>query len=496
MTTINPVRGGTFVQLLDPLLQQRLPVKLAIDATGALTPRPLGLFERVMHWDDTQFHAERLSALASLIARILAVKQRQTPQEAASDPVLRSGRNLLKQAHSYHCKTPQIETLKKEVTAAKLAITATTLDKNPGLQKFVEKHHLERYLWQYGHSLKVDAASSEVSILKDGTYTPWTKVHEEINQWSNKFTSPLQHWVYGPEGVQTKNMYEWTTLKPFKKGNPAEWNHQYVFEFCACLNPHSLKNGNHSWMRLKTPSGDIYSVGLYRPEKPDLSHNFKTPLRVKPGHLMQPDVSEFWDFDIFTIATAISKEEFFKMKQTIEEDKKNEDQVFQLISSNCLLYCKKIGAIADIDIPTGGNVLNLFTPPGLQERVKKGLSCLPVIIQKVCAIAAAFFVNLILICLGATRIDDQLNAQQRQRAVPHLRSFKDLCDQSKTHMHEPMTFAFKTRAQVLEWRRNQIEALQASEKNTDLLNEQIRKIELSLPPCFYRSKTSPIPASI
>ena len=203
---------------------------------------------------------------------------------------------------------------------------------------------------------------------------------------------------------------------------------------------------------------------------------------------MQPDVSEFWDFDIFTIATAISKEEFFKMKQTIEEDKKNEDQVFQLISSNCLLYCKKIGAIAGIDIPTGGNVINLFAPPGLQERVKKGLSCLPVCIQKVCAVAATFFVNLILIFLGATRIDHQLNAQQRQRAVPHLRSLKDLCDQSKIHMHEPMTFAFKTREKVLEWRKKEIESLQASETNAALLDEQIRKIELSLPPSFYKTK--------
>lgn len=66
---------------------------------------------------------------------------------------------------------------------------------------------------------------------------------------------------------------------------------------------------NHSWIRLKTPTGEIYNIGLFRPE-------------------------------IVTLDEAITESDFSKLKAFIEEDKRNKSLVFKLCNNNCLLYCK------------------------------------------------------------------------------------------------------------------------------------------------------------
>jgi len=474
----------SLLKQIESSLKQNQEITVEVGSDNTVKVRPLGVLARLWHWRDPQFHEERFSRLASTVAKVIASQQRLSIAAAADDSNLKSARHILKQLHM-HARTPALQDLKKEITAAKLGISASTLDSNPSLQTFAERHHLERYLLGYNHSMQIDPATQQISLRKAGQWQPWSAISEEMKSWKKSTHSPQWAWVYGAEGVQNKDLYDWKELTPFIKGNPADWNHQYVFEFCACFNPDSVKNGNHSWLRLKTPEGDIYSVGLYRPGKNSLWDNVKAPLRIKPGYLMQPDVSEFWDYPITSVDFAITQEEFFKIKSTIEADKKNEELVFQIFNNNCMLYGKKLAKMAGVDLPTAEPICQLLTPPTLYRKISTVVEKLPQCIQKISSLVLAFFLNLSQVFLGACRIDNDLNAQQRKRAVPHLQSVWDLCDVSKIYLNHPNTLGSKIRPQVLAWRQQQVAELRQTETDQEARKAKERQIQLSLPPAYY-----------
>lgn len=479
--------GEPAIDAIIEALNQKKTIALTSPSGGSPKVTSLGIFARIWHWNDVKFHEERLSKLAAVIAKVISQQQRLSIADAAENLPLKAARTLVKEASRQKIQSSEIKTLRKEVTAAKLGISAITLDSNPGLQTFVESHHLERYLLIYNDPIQIDPATQQAALRKEGKFQPWNIILEETRSWKKPVQSPQLAWVYGKDGIQNKDMYDWSELKPFMKGNPADWNHQYVFEFCACHNPHSIKNGNHSWFRLKTPTGDIYSAGLYRPDKQDWTDNLKSPLRIKPGYLMQPDVSEFWDYEITTIDFEITKEIFLEIKQTVETDKKNEDLVFQLFNNNCLLYNKKLAYLGGVDLPTLDHALFYMVPASLVQTVSKFMNILPSFVQKVCLYVSSFFLNVAQLFLGAGIIDDELNEKQRKKAIPHLNSFADLFDVSKIYLNHPNTLGYKTRQCVLEWRKQEIEGLNLIESNPELREEKEKVIKLSLPPAYYIS---------
>lgn len=485
------------IHILGAALRQNQPVAVYTKSDGSQSIRwSLGIFSRVWHWRDVEFHAKRYSDLAGMVARIVAVQPRMTIEEASHDQVLVVGRKLLKQIKARKYSSLEIEGLKKEITAAKLGITTGVLDRNPGLQRFVEQNHLERYLLHYGHAPKVNEENGEVSFLLQGKgEISWREIARHAATWQSFSRTPVQPWNYGREGVQHQNMYEWTELKPYMTDDPSKWHHQYVFEICSCYNPESTKEGNHSWMRLKTPSGDIYSVGLYRPGKSSGPfHNIEKPFRTKPAYLMQPDVSEFWDFAISSVAVIINEDIFYKIKARLEADKAREDElVFHTINDNCLLYCKKIGALANVKLPTKENIVNSVLPERVIRMIDRAVSCLPRCIQKVCHAVTAFFINIGLVFLGSNHVDKTLTAKQRANAVPQFRSLKDLFDIKKSHVDHPSTFAFKVVKKVQQWRERMIAETISAEETLEVLQDKIWRIQLSLPPEYYETASiSPI----
>jgi hypothetical protein len=454
---------------------KRQAIEISSTRNGSLTIKPLGLCARLWHWNDKNYHERRLSELAAVVSSIVSLQPRMSIPTAAKDKTIKAARNLLKEIRHHNIQTPSIDKLQKEVTAAKLGINAEILDKNPGLQQFIEIHHLERYLLIYGDTLKIDQLSQQVLLRKENTFVPCQEIIKEINATPVPTKNPSHQWIYGPEGIQNKDMYDWSALKPFMKGDPAEWNHQYVFEFCACYNPFSIKNGNHSWLRLKTPTGDIYSVGLYRPGKADWTDNLKMPLRIKPGYLMQPDVSEFWDFPISKVDFTITEDVFLQIKHTIEEDKKNDDLIFQIFNNNCLLYSKKLALMAGVEVPTWDNILNYIVPQKITQNVCTYIQKLPSFIQKVCLFITAFFLNCAQLFLGGGIIDKHLNSKQKSLAVPHINSLGDLFNTNKLYLHHPNSIG-RISQHVQSWRKN--------EKETGVNEDEVN---LKLPPEYYLS---------
>lgn len=385
---------------------------------------------------------------------------------------------------------PRVDECRKQLIALKLGITADVFDKNPGFLSFASKSYLERYLMVYDHKLSVDSVTQKISILSKNTLVPWNgkMVPPPVPKVEGK---PGLAWVYGMEGIQDGNMCDWTELKPFMKGNPAEWGNRYIFEFCATTTGEVRKTGDHSWLRLKTPDGDIYSVGLYRTDKEGLSDNVKFPLRVKRGYLMSPDVSEFWPAPIQTISVGITKDQFETIKAAIEDDKKKDLLTFQLVSANCVLYTKKIAALAGISLPTSVSIFRLMTPKCLKPVFNCLIKVLPAIIVRICSVVAAFFINLMLLVLGAGRVDKMVTAKNGPNVKPHIASFKDLFDTSKATIHYPIILGHKTRKWVNEWREKEVSKLEKLKQTVNRvnnvqeiaeINKRIEDVRFSLPP--------------
>ena len=478
-----------FMQSVEGALKQDLRVKLELTFNGpALTP--LSLLERVIYFGNSTFHSERLITITNCVVYTLRHQERVSIVEASESKDLKTGRTLVKFLKSQNnaALSSCINSLMKEITAGKLGITKEQLDAHSFLQEFTEKNYLERYIVHYDHTLEIDNDTGDVLIRENDVFVSWNSVSSKLKSWEPRLLSPRQDWFYGKKGIQQQNMYDWEILTPYKIDDAATWNHEYVFEICACYNPESVMIGNHSWVRLKTPTGEIYSVGLYRPSK-GMSSNLDTPLRAKPGYLTQPDVSEFWNFEIFTIAVKIDEQIFNKMKRAIEQDKRENNLIFHLNNDNCLLWCKKIGAIAKVSLSTEEPASSFIFPKRFISTINYIHGYLPTTIKKITDSTAAFFLNTLQLLLGANHLDANLNDQQRQKAKPLITGLSDMFNFERTIYNHPITFIQKTKAMIVQWRAEQINLLRSglmcNDSERSALNERIKEIEFSLPPHCY-----------
>lgn len=441
----------------------------------------IGLTRILPYFNRTEQQTE-VRKKAESFAQMLREASRCDPLAAQSHPLHGRVRKFLKEQHA-DCSP--IEACRKEYLAFKLGVESHIFDLsvNAGFQAFASKPPLERYLMEYKHSLHIHPETAEVHLLAGGESQPWSQVKDLVLAAPPKKEGiPMQLWLYGPEGVQSKNMYDWTELTPYKKEDPAAWDHQYIFEFCCCCEDNPRIAGDHTWLRLRTPEGDVYSVGLYRPGKPSgLMAKLDAPMSVKRGYLMQPDVSEFWPTPIHTIPIAITKEQFETIKKTIEEDKKQgAQQTFQLGENNCTLYTKKMGRLANIELPTSKLAWRPITPLFVANAIDYLGPKMPAVASKVAEFAGALFVNSMQLALGACSIDKNVQ-ELKIPCKPYFSSVFDVFDLSKAWGHHPNTLGHETRQRVLAWR-EQEKARLLSDPNTT--EADLKRVRFALPDEF------------
>ncbi|RUP05576.1 hypothetical protein BC936DRAFT_140511 [Jimgerdemannia flammicorona] len=174
------------------------------------------------------------------------------------------------------------DNLVKQVVAARNGIPADVFDANPGLQLFLQKNHLHRYLLVYKHSLRVDPQTRECSIMCRGDYRSWKDIQHTIKTHP---TSDVIKGQYSRHGLINQDFYDWHRLEPFYISEPT-WGHRYLLEVCSWVIDEPRMGGDHTWIRLKTPRGEWYSVGQYRPQKMGFHEQFMFPMKIKPSKFM------------------------------------------------------------------------------------------------------------------------------------------------------------------------------------------------------------------
>ena len=432
------------------------------------------------------YRDDLLAKQAERLTQVFRAEPRQDAAEAQSSPRVLEGRKFFKNLPKIH--DARIDACRREHLALKLGIPSETFELNQGFEKFATHSHLERYLMEYHHRLHVDRGSGLLSILANGQYLPWAEASRLLEIFPKHTKAPLLPWVYGPEGLQSDDMYDWSKLRPFKRTDASEWGYHYLFELVVCCGDTPHKTGDHGWVRLRTPEGDVYSVGLYRPGKRALSDNWKFPMRVKRGHLMMPDVSEFWPCDVRSLKVAITKPQFDLMVAQIELEKAQDILLFQLFQTNCVLWAKHIAQTAGIELPnTDDSIVRVLLPRCIKPIIDSCCSYLPSSVKRIAEIPIAIIFNSLQLALGAWVVDQEIQRNNGPHIKPHICSFFDIFQPTKMYLHHPYTFGNETILRIEEWRRRKIaefEARHSSLNDQPALNFQISRIRYSLPANF------------
>lgn len=477
-------------------------------ADGFLHVEHNGLFHRISHYRDTNYHAECIGRIAEVVARCLEEMPRFPPSEADTYTRAEVAKLFLRKAVPRKCTDSRVMECKSQLLAFRLGITAAVLNDpvNDGFAKFASLPPLPRYLATYNHKLEVDPSSRRILVPQDGHYTYWDDIRD--GRTSTNSSSPVsisaehtvvsgagpkQPWTYGPDGVQDRDLYQWKELTPFRHEDPQGWNNQYIFEFCACSSEQFRFAGDHTWFRLRTPEGDVYSVGLYRPGKKSWLDHFNGSLEVKKGYLMQPDVSEFWGETIYSLPIAITSEAFQEMKLAIEADKAKDQEIFHIMKGNCTLYAAKIARIAGIELPTSAPAYRMLTPSPLVPVVDAISVKAPESVNVIGRMAGTIFLNFVQLALGSGKVSKKV-AKQSPAQAAHICSPLDMFKTSKIHVHHPYILAHEIRNTVMTWREEKVEALveekqrRREEKGADVsvadIDHEIARVPFDIPEEF------------
>ncbi len=309
-------------------------------------------------------------------------------------------------------------------------------------------------------------------------------------------------------------MFQWKELHPFKVIPNPPWGNRYIFEMCATCGEKPRIIGDHSWLRLKTPKGEIFSIGIYRPDKnPGVNGHFNNPFKVKKGTLMQPDVSEFWPDNIESLGFEISKTTFQAIKAQVEVDKMVDDGTFQLFQGNCAAYVLKIAKTANITLPLSLPFLRILTPFWLQRLFNAAYynPFVPEIARKVTYVSFAVLMNLVQVVFGGLIVDEEVVKKVGPHVKPNINSFWDLFDVKKVEILSPYKLGKVMRPYIELMRQKQIHVLldekkqlgkcemtQKTQEQMKLLNSKIEQAKFMTPECFklvhhQGSATSAIP---
>jgi len=444
--------GVVGITQLTCALERGIPISVCSKASKELKVVYPTNSSYLLNLTQRQYRNKRIDAIASVIIGNLQEVSRGSISDGEQSSVIKAAKVFLKGLKKNESINPSIENLRKELLAARLAISSGVFEANPGFYEFAEKNFLFNYLRHYGHNLEVEKNTNRLIVLAGGKKVCWEEVKANISSPSS--IKPAQPWKYGPEGIQNEDMYQWSELKPYKYEDPSKWNHQWILEFCACSDGSARKTGDHSWFRLKTPRGEIFSIGLYRPGKSRTIDNIKFPFRVKKGHLMQPDLSEFYPCKVNSFEVAISEKTFFTIKKVVEEDKKKDDQIFQALGSNCTQYVNKIACLAGIKLPTRVPIWRVIAPPFVKKTIDALKPLVPDIIRKICEIVVSIITNILQVLLGACFVDKSLKGIQ---VKPHINSLRDIFRPSKATMYHPHTLAREVCQEVKLWRKHEVD---------------------------------------
>ena len=295
-------------------------------------------------------HSRIKEQIIVLMMDLLKSLHFQSVQESLSHPLVQIANNLRKRLKWKRGSHLLFDEFLMTITACKLALPHRILYLHSDFYEFARKNALHRYLLVFNHVLKWD--QEDILVLYKGKYEKWDDISCKIPRSKTDFYEMKGH--YSQYGIIDRGLYEWTTLEPFIRASPMnehlekentksnsfkfihDWGNRYILEVCSWIVSQPRLGGDHTWFRLKTPSGDMYSIGQYRPKKMGFHEQFIFPMKIKVSEFSSPDICEFWKGPYTTMSIEITENQFYAMKSRIEQDQNAKEHVYQLFEDNCV----------------------------------------------------------------------------------------------------------------------------------------------------------------
>lgn len=250
-------------------------------------------------------------------------------------------------------------------------ISPEMLENNNDYFKFIYAKKWHNIAVAYNQVLPV--VNGEPGVLFEGegiSYSqlknlPWLKDGVHPTSWG--------YWIV-KKGLVNHWGHNFKKMVPNDHDDPAKWGNQYAVEIMTTLkDSHEYKpDGGHGWLRLKTPTGDIYSFGVYGPINTVgyLKNGFK--VSQEGCCVDSPERCETLDKNEnhFKGTTVKITEDDFKLLQE-EMLKLSEKGVpFGFIKTNCTGHMKRLLKKVGIEIESSMTVFDYISRTFIPKKVR------------------------------------------------------------------------------------------------------------------------------
>jgi len=447
--------------LFNPSLQ-----RYSLDGSGSIKVTSIGFWERIGHLNENF-----LTGVVNTNANVLenALKQKHlTPLDSQDDRDVDLASAFKNSPLSEWVESGQLSRFSDSLTAARLGLTTEQLKSAEGLSEFANKR-LYMYLARYGDTLRVNEKGA-VEIRYQGKFTPWSEIPAEIRNQdltpSNKkdLDNPWgdpHPWPYGPNGLMKDDMDTWDTLPVMFKEDPKRWGGGYAFSIATNTGKHPDPRTDHSWIRLMTPEGDVYSVKFDQPDKMSKQKSLPDPIRVKQGKV-RLDCHEFISKrkKITEVIFATTPEGFQAMKAKVEEDHRKGILPYNLIHRNCAAYSLELARLGGVQLEAKTSFTRLALPSRVAHVLQRCFKSLPTLLQNLVHALTSLVWNLIQVWMGATKVDKKIQSMYPDYAAPFSSLWHALTDiWHCQEMRSPWSIGYQAAEEIESLRKAKLEKL-------------------------------------
>jgi len=363
------------------------------------------------------FSSSAKQALAQKVAACwntaLSQIEPRTPAEAQYCPLLSRARVVEKHwLIQQHKGLPEVCELGQRILAGRLGISYEHLTGTEGLEQFARKTFLANYLARYEEGLDINE-QNQVCIKYAGGMTEWSQLPEDHRDHTNADFD----WRYDHSGITLRSTFDWDEdkLQPIFVNQESIRNLEApLVHLCTTSGAEpKIISGDHTWLELAEPStGNMYAVGLFRPDKRGQFDWLKSPLKTKPGKI-RTDYAEFWGMPITRCTFTATPEQLQNLKADIESDHKKECVPFNLHKHNCTTWAvSKVNAhLPEANVRAEVPVLRLLTSASVYRVLIKIAAFIPGFIKTIFEAIGSMLMYLLHLTLGSYKKDPAISAE-------------------------------------------------------------------------------------
>lgn len=277
---------------------------------------------------------------------------------------------------------------------------SAVLQHHPEELNFAVELSIHRRASAFDHTLSV--SDNHLCVLYEGVNTPVSKLLSQFETRDQR----IFHKISGEEYSYT---YDKGLSRIEKNQNPVDWQDQIPLfkkkqrkSFNYKLQVMTVtEKGKHAWIRLKTPDGNVYSIGLFR--NPESKWNSCKPYESHRGYIRGGgDLEEFLgkEKEWKKTSIVITEEQFTSLTNKIIKDQRQGVE-YNLFDHNCASYVQSLLKEIGISYNTSMSWPVSLMPKPIKKMLIKHSTALKVV--EVVLYPIRLLQNLFLSCLGIWR---------------------------------------------------------------------------------------------